>query len=324
MTHPVVEGRQVARQFQDAGGPHGVSDETLGVVEQRGTALAERATQGKTFLHVAGRGSRGVRADDVDLVRVDSGPPQRQFHALGLPIRMRKHKVIGVAIHRVADDLAVDPSSSSARVRQSLEHEQAPPFRNDNAVAIRVERARGLGRVFVAGQGPLAVETGKDAERANALRHPAANRQVALAQAKHLHALDDSRIARRTGRPQRVVRPGDPEVQRDLSGRVIGHRSRIVMVRPELRVVAEFFELVDLVFGLDVAVFGHADVNSHVCLVDIVPINAGIVDGLMRAVDSDAPRPGAAAQLFSALMPQLIEGPKTPKPQNPFTCILKK
>ncbi len=125
-----------------------------------------------------------------------------------------------------------------------------------------VERPRGLGRVVVRGQGPLALEAGEDAERVNALRDAAGQRHVALAQPQHLRALDQPGVARRAGRADRVVRPGDAQVQRDLAGRVVGHRARIVVVRPELGVVVEALELVDLVLGLDVAVLGHADVDA--------------------------------------------------------------
>ena len=69
-------------------------------------------------------------------------------------------------------------------------------------------------------------------------------------------------VARRAGRPQRVVRAGDAQVQRNLAGRVVGHGARIVVVRPELGVVVVALEQVDLVLGLDVAVLGHADVDA--------------------------------------------------------------
>ena len=113
-----------------------------------------------------------------------------------------------------------------------------------------------------AGQRPLALEAGEDAEGVNALRHAAGQGHVALAQPQHLHALDHARVARGAGGADRVVRPGDAQVQRNLAGRVVGHGARIVVVRPELGVVVEALELVDFVFGLDVAVLGHADVDA--------------------------------------------------------------
>ncbi len=90
-----------------------------------------------------------------------------------------------------------------------------------------------LRRVVVLGQRALAVEAGENAERVDALRHAAGQRHVALAQPQHLHALDEPGIARGAGGADRVVRAGDPQVQRDLAGRIVGHRARIVVVRPE-------------------------------------------------------------------------------------------
>ena len=91
---------------------------------------------------------------------------------------------------------------------------------------------------------------------------PPAMRHVALAQPQHLRALDQPGVAGGTGGADRVVRPGDAQVQRDLAGRVVGHGPRVVVVRPELGVVVEALELVDLVLGLDVAVLGDADVDA--------------------------------------------------------------
>ena len=162
-------------------------------------------------------------------------------------------------------------------------------------------------RVVVLGQRPLAVEAGEDAERVNALRHAAGQGDVALAQPQHLHALDHAGVARGAGGADRVVRAGDAQVQRDLAGRIVGHGARIVVVRPELRVVVESLELVDFVFGLDVAVLGHADVDADSFAIDVRPIEAGVGDGLMGAVDADAAGPGAAANFLALLVAQLVE-----------------
>ena len=103
----------------------------------------------------------------------------------------------------------------------------------------RVERPRGLGRIVVRGERPLALEAGEDAERANAFRDAAGERDVALAEPQHLRALDQPGVARGTGGADRVVRAGDAHVERDLAGRVVGHGPRVVVVRPDLRVVVE-------------------------------------------------------------------------------------
>ena len=158
-----------------------------------------------------------------------------------------------------------------------------------------------------AGQGPLAVETGEDAEGVNALRDPAAQGDVAVAQPQHLHPLDDPRVARRAGRPQRVMRSGNPQVQRNLAGRVVGHGPRIVMVRPILGVVIIPLEEVDFVLRLDVAMLGHAHVDADRRAIDVFPIQSGVGDGLVGAVDADAAGPGAAPQVLAALVAEFVE-----------------
>ena len=85
-------------------------------------------------------------------------------------------------------------------------------------------------------------------------------------------------VAGGAGRADRVVRAGDAQVQRDLAGRIVGHGARVVVVRPELGVVVEPLELVDLVFGLDVAVLGDADVDADLGLVDVGPVEARVGD----------------------------------------------
>ena len=154
---------------------------------------------------------------------------------------------------------------------------------------------------------PLAVEAGEDAEGVNALRHAAAQGDVAIAQPQHLHALDDAGIARGAGGAERVVRAGDAQVQRNLAGRVVGHGARVVVVRPELRVVVVALQQVDLVLGLDVAVFGHADVDADGRAVDVFPIEAGVGDGLVGAEDADAAGAGAAADFLAFLVAKLVE-----------------
>ena len=155
---------------------------------------------------------------------------------------------------------------------------------------------------------PLAVEAGEDAERVNALRHAAAQGHVAIAQPQHLHALDDARVARRTGGAERVVRAGDAQVQRNLAGRIVGHGARVVVVRPVLRVVVVALEQEDFVLGLDVAVLGHADVDADASSgrrsSQSSPASA---TASLRAVDADAAGPGAAADLLAFLVAQLVE-----------------
>ena len=79
------------------------------------------------------------------------------------------------------------------------------------------------------------------------------------------------------------------------------------MVRPELGVVVETLELEDFVLGLDVAVFGDADVDADRRLVDVRPIEPGIGDGFVGGVDAHAAGPSAATDVLAFLVPQFVE-----------------
>ena len=81
----------------------------------------------------------------------------------------------------------------------------------------------------------------------------------------------------------------------------------IVVVRPELGVVVEALELEDLVFGLDVAVLGDADVDADLRLVDVRPIEPRVGDRLVGRIDADAAGPRAAAEVLFLLIAQLVE-----------------
>ena len=72
-------------------------------------------------------------------------------------------------------------------------------------------------------------------------------------------------------------------------------------------VVVVAFDFVDFVFGFDVAVLGDADVDADAFAVDVGPIEAGIGDGFLSAIDADAAGAGAAADFFSLLVLQLVE-----------------
>ena len=115
------------------------------------------------------------------------------------------------------------------------------------------------------------------------------------------------RISRRAGRSDRQVGSGDLEVERDLAGRVVGHRARVVVVRPDAGVVVEFGDLEDLVLGFDVAVFGGADVHADPGPVDLLPIDAGIADRFVGTVDRDRSGPRPATALLSLLVQEFVE-----------------
>ena len=142
-------------------------------------AVTEYASQTRAFLRVTTVGASRMRANDVDLIRLQSGSTQRQLYAFGLPFGVRQDKVGCVGIHRIPDELAVDSGTTSFGVAQSFQHIQATPLGHDNPVAVDIERSRRLGRIVVSCQGVLAVEAGKNPKRVNALAGPAGDCDIA-------------------------------------------------------------------------------------------------------------------------------------------------
>ncbi len=151
---------------------------------------------------------------------------------------------------------------------------------------------------------PLTFEAGKDAEGVNAFGNAAGQGQVAIAHPEHLHALDQPDVSRRASRADRVMRPGDSHVQRDLPGRVVGHRAGIVVVRPEAGIVVVAFDQIHFVLGFDASMLGNADVHADTARVDVGPVDAGVLYSLLGAVDADAAGPRTAADIFARLVSQ--------------------
>ena len=110
------------------------------------------------------------------------------------------------------------------------------------------------------GQRALALEARENPKRMNTLRHASRQRDIAFIQSQHLRALDQSGVARRTRSSDCIVRTDDARVQRDLAGRIVGDRARIVMMGPEGGVVVVTLQLKDLILRLNVAVLRDADV----------------------------------------------------------------
>src|SRR5262245_39093461 len=126
-----------------------MADKALGVVDHGLPLARKHATQRVALLYVAARRGRGVRAHQIDLVRVEPGAPQRELHAAGLLAGVRQHKVAGVTVHRIADQLPVYLRAATAGVVEPLEDVRAATLRDDDTVAILVEWSRRLSRIVV-------------------------------------------------------------------------------------------------------------------------------------------------------------------------------
>src|SRR5690606_9761022 len=205
-------------------------------------------------------------------------------------------------VDAVAGDLAVDFGAAGERVVEAFERVERAALGNDDAVAVAVKGTRGLLGVGVGGEGVLGFEAREDAEGVNAFADAAADRQVHLAEAKHLRGVDQAEVAGGAGRADGVGRAGGAEVQGGLAGGVVGDGARVVVVRPILGVVVELGDGVDLVLGLHVAVLGAADVDADAVLAHRVQIDAAVGDGLAGAVDRDGAGARADAEFLLFLI----------------------
>jgi len=81
--------------------------------------------------------------------------------------------------------------------------------------------------------------------------------------------VNEAHITGGAGGTDRVGGTGDAEIEGDFTGRVVGNRARVVIVRPILRIVVKLRDGVDFVLRLDVAVLGGADVDADAVLREI-------------------------------------------------------
>lgn len=302
VNHAVFEGRQIPGKLQRSGRAHGVPDVAFGVVDSSLGEFAEDVSKRRAFLGIARRRAGRVSADDVDVGRLEPGFFERQIHALGLTFWVWQNKIGRVGVHRIADQFADDVGVTFLGITEPLEHIQTTAFGDHDPVSLGIKRTRRFGRVVVSGQGILRIEAGKDPKGVNRFARPAGDRHVAFFQTQHLRPLDDPRVAGRTGRTDRIVRPGDSQIQCDLAGGIVGHRARIVVMRPNVGVVIETFDHKDFVFRFHVPVLGHTDIDSDSAAIDIFPINTARGDRLVGRIDTDTAGPGAAADIFFGLV----------------------
>ena len=113
--------------------------------------------------------------------------------------------------------------------------------------------------------------------------------------------LDEARVAGCTGRTDRVMWARNPHIHRHFARRIIRYRAWVVVVGPVLRVETELGNIMNLVLGLDVAVFGDAEVYADAGLIDGLPDEPGIAEGFAGTIDRNRPHPGAISELLPLL-----------------------
>src|SRR4029077_20231664 len=115
-----------------------------------------------------------------------------------------------------ARDFGVDAGSAGAGVGLAFEDERARPFARDEAVALEVEGAAGLGRVaFPGGEGAHDAEA-SEPELANAGLAAAGEDDLGAPRTDHHRGLADRLRCGRAGGHDRAVVAAKPELERPL------------------------------------------------------------------------------------------------------------
>ena len=191
-----------------------------------------------------------------------------------------------------------------AALLEALEREQAPP--SATTMPLRACRKGREPRGSACFAGAPSAAAREDPEGADRLRHAAREREVDLAEAQELRAVDQPEVAGRARAAEAIGRALQAEVERDLAGRVVRDRARVVMVRPVRQVELVLRDLVDLVLGLDVAVLGDAREDADPLTVVARELEPGVLHGLVRAVHRDRARARAAPQILLRLVAQRV------------------
>ena len=97
--------------------------------------------------------------------------------------------MMGIAEHAAAEDLGVDLGPAVEGVVEPLEDEHSGPFTHDETRAIHIERSAGLRRIFVVGEHPHVVESGRE-EGMDGFR-AAGDREIALSVANRTNGFED-------------------------------------------------------------------------------------------------------------------------------------
>ncbi len=142
-----------AMVFGQAAGAHEVAGRGLGGAHRRcAFAAAEHGLDRQRFGLVAERRGCAVRVDIANVGRLHAGPLERQLHAAGsaFAVRAGRGNVVCIRGIRVTGEYGVDFCAAGECMLLGLDQESAAAFTDNEAVAVKVERAARLlgGRRF--------------------------------------------------------------------------------------------------------------------------------------------------------------------------------
>ena len=174
----------------------------------RRTLRAEHAADRLDLLEIADRRRGGVRIDVVD--RRLAGV-ERHVHAAHRALARGRHHVVAVGGRAVAGDLGIDLGAARLGVFELFQHQHAGAAGDDEAVAVHVVGARGLGRRVVVFRRHGAHGVEQHRERPVQLFAAAGEDHVLLAPLNDFGGIADAMIGGRAGRRDRIVHALDLE-----------------------------------------------------------------------------------------------------------------
>ena len=176
---------------------------------------------------VARRGRSAVGVEVIDLAhRRAVQPRQRHAHAAHRALARRRHHVGAIRGHAIADQLGQDRRTAGDRVFVLLQHQHAAAAGDDEAIAVRVIRARGGGRGVVALGRQRAHGVELRGHRPVQLLAAAGDHDVLGAVADQVRAGADAVRRGRAGRRQRIAHAADAERRRQRRRHRGAHRAR--------------------------------------------------------------------------------------------------
>ena len=159
--------------------------------------------------------------DVLHLLRPQAGVPQAELHRALCAAAARLGDVEGIRGRGISGQLAVDARPAPPGVLQLFEDEDSGALARDEAVAVLVERTRGLLRGVVAlAQGARGGEA-RDPEQRDGRFRPAADHQIDVAVLQVAHRLAERVVARRAGGDRRVVHARCAVADGDLTARQV-------------------------------------------------------------------------------------------------------
>ena len=226
-----LDGLDAGDGFGQAAGAHEVAGRGLGGAHRRcAFAAAEHGLDRQRFGLVAERRGRAVRVDIANVGRLHAGLLERQLHAAGsaFAVRAGRGNVVCIRGVRVTGEYGVDFCAAGECMLLGLDQESAAAFTDNEAVAVKVERAaRLLGVVVSAGKRLGLRQTGNHDRAQNALAADCQNR-VCLAGAEQHRCGHDGIAACRACRVERQTRAVNAVCNRDLGSSDVadGHRHK--------------------------------------------------------------------------------------------------